>query len=159
MPELGIGVAVLANTDSAGQAICQVVSGDVYERLLGVEGHDRLPGLVREVQRERARPSSSVPPEANPATAQGALGLAPERYVGAFGSAQWGTLRVTLEDGVLIGRLGNVHLSLHTLGKERFLAYAPGTVSSEARFVVADGGVSAIEADLSGRAVTFERVH
>jgi hypothetical protein len=98
-----------------------------------------------------------VPAEPDPARAEGGLTRPADRYAGAYANEHWGTLEVLLAGRELSGRIGNVRLSFHRRGADRFHANAPGTVASDARFVVADGEVRAVEVRLSGWDVVFER--
>lgn len=159
LPDERIGVAVVANTDGPGQGICQGVSIDVLDLLLGDEsGYDFFEGLAEQVAEMRAR-GDGRPKGPNPAESEGGLSLEPRAYTGVFTSEHFGTLRIALEEGRLVGRLGILALELVSTGPDAFTAYAPGALEAAGRFEPnAREEVAAVSFELDeGMRLRFER--
>ena len=135
---------MLANASPGGQALCDVVSIDVYDRLLGEEGHrDLLPSYVERIA-QRAR-AGTVAPEPD-LVASGSLALPPATYAGAYRHDAWGELTITLEGGELHGRMGDLPLVFTGAGEDGVVVHSTfgGTPAS---FEVEDGKVVAFVLD------------
>ncbi|MEM7305901.1 MAG: serine hydrolase domain-containing protein [Planctomycetota bacterium] len=156
LPEDGLGVVVLANASPAGQALSDVASIDVYDRLLGETGHgDLLPAYVRELRAERA---ASTPPPAGDLIASGRLELAPAAYVGRYVDTHWGELELMHEGGELAGWLGDQSVTMLARGEPGAFEARLGsgrTVAGE--FLVEDGAVRAILFEEGPYRMRFER--
>ena len=155
LPDDGLGVVVLTNSAPGGQALCDVVSIDVYDRLLGLEEPDLLPSYVRRMQAERADPAEPV----NDLVTSGALSLDPPSYVGRFEDRHWGTLRLTLSEGELQGRIGAMRVHLRAAGAEQdtFVLDSDAVSGVSGRFVAEGGVVVAVELAGEGLEARFVR--
>ncbi len=120
LPEHGIGVAVVTNCDlPASLFIDQIVSVDLYDRLLGESGQDLLPGLREEVARNLPGLAEHRRlPE--PLGAHNGLSLAPERYAGIFVNEHWGTLTIGVAGESLTVRMGSLECHLAPAGPDAF---------------------------------------
>ncbi len=145
LPELGLGLAVLANADAPGQALIEVVMTDVYERLLVEESSgDRLADARERVNGMRARWEKETPSGTNPAAGPDELSLAPEAYGGSYANEYWGTIRVEVADGALRARIGKLALELFSRGKDEFTVFAYGSLEAAGRFEIEDGRARAL---------------
>lgn len=157
LPDVGLGVAVLANTDAGGQALASIVSIDVYDRSLGDEsGYDPLSVFAEQVAGVQARiarggTETDEPPEAE------ALALDPAACVGDWANELWGTVRLAFADGRFTAAMGNLRATVRVTGPDRFHASAPGALDSDGRFELEDGAPVALVMELEGREVRFER--
>ena len=86
LPEVGLGVGVLVNTDVGGAALAQLVTADVFDRLLGGDAPDALPTLLQEARRIRAGTSEAEEYQ-NPVVGDG-LSLPPRRVQGPAAGEQ-----------------------------------------------------------------------
>lgn len=149
LPDEGIGVALLANTNGSGHALIECVSIDIYDHLLGIDGEDLLPDFARQSERFVAR-LWERPRAQNPARA-GTLTLPAAHYTGIYRNPDWGTVLIQLADGNLVGRIGGLEAELFARGKDRFGAIIATTQKSRGRFDIAGGKVRALVLDLMGR--------
>lgn len=159
LPEQGLGVVVLSNASPAGQALCDVVSIDVYDRLLGLDEGDLLPSYVRSAAERRAAEAGAPAAEST----RGALGpdelpLALEACAGRYEHAFWGALELRVEDGLLRGAMGAMPVQL-TAGEsaERFVLDSAGASEVQGRFVIEDGRAVAVELAGDGLDARLER--
>lgn len=158
LPELGLGVVVLANTDGPGHTLCGLVTDDVYAFLLAEERYDPLPGLMDRYAAAAvaAEASAASLPENGKSMPKLALPLA--AYVGTYANVHWGT--VTLEQGPdgLSGRIGALRFAVRSEGPERFRCVATNSLDALCDVLVEDGTVRGLELELrEGQAVTFRR--
>ena len=164
LPNERIGVAVLANCDAGGSDLATIVSIDVLDRLLGVEGPgiegqgatggpDLLPSFAA-AARARRDEDDAFPGGPNPAQAPQGLSRPPEEYAGTYTHALAGELEVRLEHGELQARIGDLPYVLVSTGQDEFKAcVVPGMRSTGAFQFDAEGKVVAVM--LSSE--TFER--
>lgn len=93
LPEMGIGVGVLANTSGTGHQLCNLVTDDLYAQLLGLEllewRREAEETLARSAQARGARYGGAVL-----GAAKGDLSLAREAYLGRYSNELWGTFVV-----------------------------------------------------------------
>jgi CubicO group peptidase (beta-lactamase class C family) len=151
LPEHKIGVAVLVNTDRGGGGMCDIVSIDVLDRLLGFEDtQDLLPDYKEHAAEMRRDVRTHKPPGVNPASAPSGLSLAPEKYLGRFANDAVGEMDVFLNDHEeLCMRIGDLPIRLFSAGRDAFNGWsAPGMISSGAFVVGADGSVTAVILEL-----------
>ncbi len=119
LPERGIGVAVLANSDLAAGLVIRVAQ-DVFDRFLGIEGEDTMPRLIEAAgERRRNSPATVNRSGRNLAAAKG-LVAPPEAYAGTYVNDKWGTLEVRYEDGKLLARAGALSMTLIDQSRGRF---------------------------------------
>ncbi|TWT46203.1 putative penicillin-binding protein PbpX [Phycisphaerae bacterium RAS1] len=113
LPEQRIGIAVVTNAGApAAMFIDQVVSIDVYDRLLGEKQKDLLPGLREQVQKRLPEMRQrAAAPEAD-LTSAGALTHKPEAYAGKYENTDFGTLHAAMRDGRLQLRIGDMPLPI-----------------------------------------------
>jgi CubicO group peptidase (beta-lactamase class C family) len=146
LPDLGLGLVVLATGGAGAGAMCQLVSSDVHERLLADdEIEDLLPGLVErlraERRREMARPAPHPPLELSRPLAD---------YAGTFTHEWFGTLTIALEGEALVGRLGELPGAFRTRALDDVVFESTGPVNGAVRFQGAAGAIEAVEFDLLG---------
>ena len=87
-----------------------------------------------------------------------ALSLEPEAYVGSYSNELWGTFVVRQDGEQLSVRLGDLRPAIASTGTDTFRL--TGGLNEAGRFVVADGEVRALVAELAlgDTPVRFERV-
>lgn len=153
VPEVGVGVGVLINTDVAGAQLCELVTADVLDRLMVVDRRDLLPTLIQQLKASRSR-SSAPPPVQNPAP--DGLSLAPQAYVGTYSDEHLGTFRIALEDGELRAWLGDMALVIARVRTDVF-GITSGGLDTEGRFEVANDEVAAVVMVVGGEEYRFER--
>lgn len=110
LPERGLGVAVLANEADGGMGLGLLVATLVYDWGRGrPDALERARALRAEglehVQRSRERAAQD---RATRAEREWTLSRPLEAYAGTYVNADYGTLRVTVEDGAPLVRLGNL---------------------------------------------------
>ena len=155
LPEEGIGIVVLANASPSGQALCDVVSIDIYDRLLGEDGHeDLLPDYIERVAGQRAAPGAA----ARVALSGDELSLEPRAYAGRYADPHWGDLTLVAKDGELSARIGDLQLRLVSVGEDRFRASSRGSGEFDGRFVVESGAVVRVSLKSGPYAPEFVRV-
>lgn len=148
LPEDRLGVACVANTSGGGQALLQVVSIDVYDRLLGIGGDDFLPGFAAQAKRYAEHLAAARPRTANPAVGDGLSGPAPA-YVGAYTNEDWGEVRIELVDDVLSASIGDLRAELFSAGRDAFLTFvAPDTTNPGHFELGTDGAPQAVILDM-----------
>ena len=146
LPEHGIGIAALANSDG-GSAMATIVTIDVLDRLLGVTGQpDLLPEYEESTRQRVAQAPSAVVGGVNPARAPNGLSLPPETYPGPYSNPILGELEIFLDArGDLAARAGDLSYRLVSDGTDRFTAVVvPGMVERGRFEVSAAGTVDAI---------------
>jgi CubicO group peptidase (beta-lactamase class C family) len=156
LPNERIGVAVLSNTGEGGSDLATIVSIDVLDRLLGVEGQpDLLPTLAEEARKRREDPRYALPGSANPAKAPRGLSRPPEEYAGTYTHPLEGELDVRLEGGELKARIGDYPYMLVSTGQDEFTACVfPGMNVTGAFELDSGGAVVAVRL----KSDSFERV-
>jgi CubicO group peptidase (beta-lactamase class C family) len=155
LPDERIGVAVLSNTDAGGADLATIVSIDVLDRLLGVEGEvDLLPTYAEGARRRREDPGNNLPSGANPAKAPQGLSRPPEECTGTYTHPLEGELEVRLEHGELKARIGDLPYVLISTGLDEFTAcVVPGMTARGAFELDSEGAVVAVTLSSS----SFER--
>jgi len=159
LPDDGLGVAVLANSDAGAQLLTALITIDVYGRLLGEELPDLLPGYLEQASEYRAQ--MSAPREASARLSAETLSLAPAAYAGTYASEWWGTLKIAVEDGALTGTLGALTLELSpgaSGGADAFHATTAAGMDWEGAFELEEGQVKWALLQMPGeREARFER--
>ena len=146
LPEHGIGVAALANSDG-GAAMATIVTIDVLDRLLGVTGQpDLLPNYEESTRQRRAQAPSVPAGGVNPARAPDGLSRPPETYAGTYSDPILGELEIFLDArGGLAARAGDLSYVLVSEGTDEFTAIVvPGMVERGRFQVSSDGTVEAV---------------
>jgi len=159
LPNEGIGVAVLANSDGGG-AIATIASIDVLDRLLGVKDqNDLLPVYAEEAARRRAS-APKAPEGVNPASAPEGLTQPAARYLGTFSNATLGEVEVLMNDrGELAARMGDMPLTLVSRGADRFIGFVVPGMTLEGSFEIGgESQVAALVLAFPGTPQRFDRV-
>jgi len=151
LPELGLGLAVLATGGAGAGGLCQLVSRDVHERLLADDAVvDELPRLLERARAARKADDQRRAAEAAAAKAAPQLSLPLASYAGTYRNEWFGTLTVEVRGAALAGHLGELPLELSTPAPDALRLGGQGVPDSEGRFELADGKVVAVELDLDG---------
>ncbi|MGE3180631.1 MAG: serine hydrolase domain-containing protein [Phycisphaerae bacterium] len=109
--EDNVGVCVVANAGGPASAMVDaIVSIDVYDRLLGIEADDLLPGYKTMLERRRPEYLASQNPTQTPLT-DANLSQPQDAYVGTYTNEHWGTIRIARGAGTITGNWGK--LSAH----------------------------------------------
>jgi len=158
MPEKGWGVVVLANGAPSGQALCDIVSIDIYDRLLEVEDdRDLLPLYVDRINQMRARQAERGD-DAPAALGADALSADPATYAGSYANEHLGTIVLDWDGASLAGHIGQMTLTV-IAGEEADhvgLLTADGD-TSEGRFELEDGKIVAVVLEIPGGEARFDR--
>jgi len=116
IPEKGCGVAVLSNVGSTGNGLCDIVSIDIFDRVMEVkDARDLLPSYEGRAGQYNAQLKGFDAARPNPATPgrDGAgLSLPPAKYAGSYANEKRGTVEFALADGTLTATLGDLALRL-----------------------------------------------
>lgn len=156
LPEEKIGMAVLVNCGNTGQGLTDVISVDIYDKLLGLNEGDLLPGYQR--MAERFRSEGPKPPAGKNPAVSGELSLAADNYAGRFANDKWGVIDVTIDAGSMGMTLGDMNLTPFTKEGESFEAMLTPGQTYDGRFEIVDGKVAAITMTLSEEtSARFER--
>lgn len=158
LPELGLGLGVLATGGAGAGALCQLVSTDVHERLLADdEIRDPLPGLLERVRSAMARDRQRQAEERAALAVPLQLSRPAASYAGTYRNEWFGTVTLVAEGERLAGHLGDIAFELTTPALDQALLYGSGPAEgTEGRFEIRDGQVLAFTLDLVGP-VRFER--
>ncbi len=154
IPEKEIGVGILANSSPGGPAIADILSIDIYDKVLGLTGRDLLPVYEQHVREFLAQ--REVPAGPNPA-AGGGLSLRVAKYVGHYAHETWGTVSFSLVEGRLIGDYGDLRLELHSTGSDRFTGVASPQLTFDGSFEIQNGLVTALTMSVEGATRRFKR--
>lgn len=150
-----IGVVVLVNAGRGGAGLCDIVSIDVYDRLLGLKEADLLSGYKEEALAARKRAAATSQP--NP-TAGSFLSLPHGAYEGVFENERFGTLEVKLDAGRLVGRIGELKVSFYATAPDRFEAEITPGERAAGEFGIEAGRVTCVRITMQAeRTVQFER--
>jgi CubicO group peptidase (beta-lactamase class C family) len=150
LPEERIGVAVVANTDGAGQQLCELITVDAIDRLLGRDGFEVNIADVEGYLERKVRMSTLAPREAAAAVDE-SLTLDLWEYEGSYTNEHWGTVEIDYVGGELGMRLGDLTPVLTAAeGDDRFLAILVPGMSADGRFVVEGGAAAAVVLVLEG---------
>lgn len=152
MPEEKIGMGILVNCGNTGVGMTDVISVDIYDKLLGLNEGDLLPGYQK--QAERFRTEGPKPPDGENLAVSGEISLPAEKYAGRFVDDAWGVVEVTLDGSRLRMTLGDMKLEPFSTGGEKFTAMlAPGQ-TYEGEFEISDGRVVAVKFQMEEATIT-----
>lgn len=156
MPEKGLGVVVLANSD-AGNPLADIISIDIYDRLLGAQGEDLLPQYIRSLWEREAR-RAATEAERTPITAAHHAGSL-AGFVGEYEHPHLGTITMWVDSGTLLARAGGLPLRLYATGAaDRIQAIAPSAADLIlAPEIAPDGTCRAVVLHPEEEAWRFER--
>jgi hypothetical protein len=159
LPDEGIGVVVFCNSQGPANGLIDIVSIDVYDRLLGETGHTDLLPIYKERAKEiRQKSLEPAATGANPVAAANGLSREPAAYVGRFSHPDWGTVEFTLADRGLVAEIGDLSLRLHSTATDRFKAVATAGIDFDGAFVVdGQGKVAGVSLGVEGEVIVFER--
>ncbi len=145
MPDEQVGVAVLVNESVPNPIFTQLVSADVYGKLLGLTVTDLMPRMRDLAQRLRQRQAQVIELEWVPPTGASALSEPLAAYVGTYENPLFGEATISVQDGKLAFHVGQLPLRWHALGENRFrLEIPPGDVTEGAFQVTDDGTVTSL---------------
>jgi CubicO group peptidase (beta-lactamase class C family) len=158
LPELDLGLGVLATGGSGAGALTLLVASDVRERLLADdEVKDLLPALVDRARSERRRDEARRSQAAVAPRPSLVLSLPRASYAGTFTNEWLGTLTLEEHGEGLVGHLGALACSLTTPAEDELRLVAEGPIDGSAgAFELAGGKVVAVTLDLLG-GVRFAR--
>ncbi len=159
LPEHDLGVVVLCNTHGVANGLIDIVTIDIYDRLLGETGHeDLLPRYKERVVMMRQRQKESQPTSANPAFAEEGLSREAGDYIGIYAHPDWGSVEFRLADGALVADLGDLPLTLNTMWTDEFKAHTETGMGFDGVFKINDEGrVIAVQLSVENETVLFER--
>jgi len=147
LPEVGLGLAVLATGGNGAQGLCELVATDVRERLLADdEVADPLPALLQRARAGRGRDAERL--ARAPAAAALDLSVPLERCAGTYRNEWFGTLTLELDAGRLRARLGDFPLTLTTPRRDVLAFSSSGPLEGEAVPELVDGRVVALTLEL-----------
>ncbi len=141
MPEEKLGVAVVAN---ANRPIAELVTFDIFGRLLDTKAPDDLPRLKKFAEQRRQRQLERDKQFAEGPVDAKALSLPPASYAGAFKNVDWGTIQFEVSDGCLSARWGDIAYRMRTDGTDRFLADSGSGDPDKAYFEIDADRVTAV---------------
>ena len=140
LPDDNIGVAVLVNESVPNVGLTQMVTDDVYSKLLGLSPQDLLAEVRQISERLRKRAAERVELTWEPPRVDNGLTQPIKAYVGTYRHPAWGDVVVTNSDEALRLKIGTLELRCHALGKDSLrIEISPGDVV-EGRFETDDQG-------------------
>lgn len=148
LPELGLGLAVVANADRGGQDLCGLVSIDVYERLLA---DDEVRDPYADLALRTARPAGGPPDAALAEQPAPALAPGPGECAGVYRNEHFGTLVIEAQERGLGARLGELALQLTPTGERSFSLRSPGAFDGTGRLEVEGQKVVAVVLEVGDR--------
>ncbi|MCL4691000.1 MAG: beta-lactamase family protein [Candidatus Hydrogenedentes bacterium] len=153
MPEHGIGVAVVANSDDKPSMLVHLVACDVYDALLDLPGTDGLPSFIQETKLELKRDAAESPDSVASKSLQ--LALPVGAYTGTYRSDRWGELVVREDGNGLSASIGALPIEVRAADGNLMSIESP-LGDASLKFVVTDGeAVTAVQV-LSSRGVEME---
>jgi hypothetical protein len=141
VPDKQIGVAVVMNAGGPVQPLTEIVALDVFNRLLGIEGADKLPWLMAQSKKPRPAAGGGAD-EPLPVSAKN-LSLPPAAYVGIYANEHRGTLRIENKDGNLALTIGELPVPVKSTAADAFQLRTE-QVWRDSRFVLEDKRVAAV---------------
>ncbi len=157
LPELGLGLGILATGGTGAAMVRQLVATDVRERLLADDTvRDKLPALLERARAERKRDAQRAADAATAPRAALVLSLPLARYAGVYRNEWFGTLTVEERDGALAARLGDLPLELETPERDRVQLRSDGPFTAAGSFELEREAVRAVTLEL-GEPVRFAR--
>ncbi|MEX2243844.1 MAG: serine hydrolase [Fimbriimonadaceae bacterium] len=152
------GVAVFVNLSGPGGGFMTVVAVDALDRLFGY----KIDTGVRSAYEQQANSfmqglKTFRPAAPNPALS-GLLSLPVERYVGRFENELYGEIELRYSGGYLKADFGDLPMSLRSTKLDEFSMHeSERSDGAPCRFVVAAGACTAIEMDIDGTWLRFDR--
>ena len=155
LPELGLGLGILATGGAGAGAVRQLVATDVRERLLADDQvRDPLPALLERARAEKQRDERRAA-EARPSAPPGlTLSLPLASYAGTYRNEWLGTLTLEARGAELAARLGDLAFELATPAEDR--VELSGPLEATGAFELDGKRVVALTLDL-GEPVRFAR--
>lgn len=123
MPEHGIGVAVIANSNEDMSTLVHYMAADAYDALLGRKPGKELREFIKKTMREQ-----KDHPDSKNLSAPESKAVSPilvSSITGEYHSDTWGPLEVRTENGELIGRIGNFRMRFSQNEKGELLVESP----------------------------------
>ena len=157
MPEKGLGVAAVANSSAP---LPFVAVTDVYDRLLDREPTDLLEKLKQRVATQAARQKERREKFGpNPGKTEGALSLPVQVYAGNYSNPQLGTIDLTMKNGELLARYGDLPTYVGSIGPDKIELGYEDDSPSPGKFIIKDGQVIAVRLRIfdEGDEIVFRR--
>jgi CubicO group peptidase (beta-lactamase class C family) len=152
LPELGLGLGVLATGGAGAGGLCRLVSSDVHERLLADdEVQDLLPTLLERARAERKRDDERAA-AATKARHPLQLSLPLPAYAGVYRNEWLGTLTIEVDGAGLRAHLGELPCTLTTSAPDVLRLASSGSFDGPLTLETSDGRVEALTMDLFGPA-------
>lgn len=160
LPEKKIGVAILTNSSAPASIFADnIISVDIYNKLLDAKVPDLLPGLRNELVKRlpglKALAAKLTAEEESADAAQ--LGRPSKAYVGTYRNEWFGTLTVSKGKGGLQFKLGTMILSPTKYEKDAFTVLV-GEHPRSGRFHIESGKVPAVSLELEAGTIRFDRM-
>lgn len=159
LPEEKIGVAILTNAGQPAAIFADnIVSVDIYDKLLGAKVPDLLPGLRGELSRRLPRIKERAAKMAADIEAANVkdLALPAKKYCGTYVNKWFGTIRVSQRDGRLGMRMGGMEMDATKYKANEFtLVASEGDRLGD--FNVEDGQVRGVTLSLDAGKIRFDR--
>lgn len=157
LPELGLGLGILATGGAGAGMVRQLVATDVRERLLADDAvRDPLPALLERARSERKRDAQRAVDAATAPRAALALSLPLARHAGVYRNEWYGTLTVEVRGDGLAARLGDLPLEWTTPAPDHVRLQSDGPFGAEGTLELDGQSVRALTLDL-GEPVRFAR--
>ena len=151
LPELGLGLGVLATGGGGAGALCRLVSTDVHEHLLADdEVKDPLPALLEQARSNRKRDDQRRAAENASVRPPLTLSRPAADYAGVYRSEWFGTLTIERRGSELAAHLGTLAVELSTPEKDHVRIAGQGFGESTGAFELSGDGVVALTLDLDG---------
>ena len=150
MPEAGLGVVVVMNTQGA---MPEIIAADIYDKLLGLGAPDMVEMARQRFAQDEAR-AQQRPQLTGPNPADGGLTLA-VRYAGEYAHPDWGTVTVRVDNGRMTMKIGDLDTELFSTGENKLKVRHTGT--SDAEFTVSGGQATALIMQIDNSPVEFRR--
>jgi CubicO group peptidase (beta-lactamase class C family) len=156
LPEKGVGVVVLANSSPGGSALCDIVSIDIYDAILGVDDEDLLPAYIKDIAAHHDQRAAA------PADARARAGDLPRplaSYTGTYEHPHFGTVVVWAEQDTLMARMGTMAIEVFSTPNGDGLrgVSAMGPIDSIAFDFATDDRARAVELVADAESMRFER--
>ncbi len=156
LPDQEFGMAIVANSE-AGQGLAAIVMIDMFDEVLGCKNEeDLLPGYKSMAGRWRANMSRA--PEGTTKLKKVDRSADASAYAGSYASDDWGRVELRIENGELVGMLGDLPLVAHWTGRDACDLVVTRDMKYATEFEVDDGRVKSITLHNQGSgAMRFER--
>ena len=156
LPDQKFGMAIVANSE-AGQGLAAIIMIDMFDEVLGLKNEeDLLPGYKEMAGRMHARMSQA--PEGTPKLTEADRSADASAYAGSYASDEWGRVELRIENGELVGMLGDLPLVARWTGRDACDLVVTRNMKYATLFEMDDKSVKAVTLQSQGSgAMRFER--